>query len=389
MHHPLSRPLQWGEHLVSNLKSCHNIADMRAYARRRLPRPVFDFLDGGAEAETTERRNTAAFDELGLVPRYLVDVSAVSTVCSVFGQTLAWPLICAPTGMSGIFHPEGELAVARAAAALGTLYGVATGSSYTLESVAAASAAPKFFLLYPYTDRGLMMELIDRAKAAGYTALCLMVDVPVIGKRERDLRSGFSDWPRWRMKTALSVLAHPRWAIARLRRGPLQLANLTGALQQGLPPPLDATMTWKCLDAIMSRWGGMVALKGVLSVEDARLAAEAGVRAILVSNHGGRQLDGAVSPVDVLPEIVEAVGDRLEVILDGGIRRGVHMLKALALGAKACSIGRPYLYGLAAGGEAGVTRCLSILRREFEMAMQLSGCARIDSIDERLIRRLN
>jgi L-lactate dehydrogenase (cytochrome) len=371
-------------------ESCHSILDLRALAQRRLPDPVFQFLDGAAETETTAQRNTAAFDEEKLVPRCLVDVASVRTATRVLGQEVAWPVLCSPTGASRLFHCEGELAVARAAAATGTLYCLSTGSTYALEAVAAASAGPKAFQLYIYRDREITWELIERCRRAKYPALCVTVDVPVIGKRERDLRSGFGMQPRWSFQSLLAFARHPGWAIRRVGGRALTLANFTdrpGGGQISSRGQLDPAVTWQDLRQIADLWKGPLALKGVMSADDARSAADAGVSAVIVSNHGGRQLDGAAAPIEVLPEIVRAVGDRVEVILDGGVRRGVHVLKALARGAKACSIGRPYLYGLSAGGEAGVAKALQILRSELVLAMQLAGCAGLDSIDETLLRR--
>jgi L-lactate dehydrogenase (cytochrome) len=369
------------------LNDCYNILDLRELAQRRLPSPVFHFLEGAAETEMTARRNTVAFDDVQLIPRCLVDVATVTTATRILGQDLEWPVFCSPTGASRIFHPDGELAVARAAASAGTLYGVAAGSTYSLEEIAAASEGPKMFLLYPYKDREITWELIGRAKRAGYPALCLMVDVPAMGKRERDLRSGFGTWSKASWRRFTSAARHPAWAMGQLRRGPITLANFTRrAAGAGAVNQLDPSISWKDLGEIADRWGGPFALKGVMSAQDARRAADAGITAIIVSNHGGRQLDGAAASIEVLPEIVQAVGQRMEVILDGGIRRGVHVLKALALGANACSIGRPYLYGLSVAGEAGVAKALSILRAELELAMKLSGCADLKSIGATHVR---
>lgn len=369
-----------------SLKNCFSILDLREVARRRLPSPIFHMLEGGAEDERTLQRNTAAFDEIKLIPKCLVDVSAAKTATRILGQDLAWPMLCAPTGASRLFHTEGERAVARAAAASGALYCLSNGSTVTLEDVAAASAAPKVFQLYIRKDRNITQQLIERCKQAKYAALCLTVDVPVVGKRERDLRSGFGTRPNWTLGSLLSFARHPGWVVQRIGQGALRLANV-GTRAVGARAELDASVTWKDVREIADLWGGPFALKGVMSAEDARRAADVGVTAVIVSNHGGRQLDGAATPVEVLPEIARAVGDRVEVILDGGIRRGVHVLKALALGAKACSIGRPYLYGLTAGGEAGVAKALDILRAELVLAMQLSGCGDLKSIDATLVRR--
>ncbi len=370
------------------LNRCHSILDLRERAKRRLPSPIFDFLDGGAETETTMRRNTAAFDEENLIPRCLIDVASLNMSTQILGQNIEWPVFCGPTGTSRLFHPEGELAAARAAASAGTLYSLSTGSTYSIEDVAHASNGPKMFQVYVYKDRDITRELIERCKRSRYSALCLTVDVPVIGKRERDLRSGFGMSPKWSLNSLVSFAGHPAWVAGRIRQGALSMANFADRPERSWSiEHLDASITWKDVREIIDQWGGPFALKGVMSVEDARHAADVGVTAVIVSNHGGRQLDGAAAPIEVLPEIAGAVGDRMEVILDGGIRRGVHVLKALALGAKACSIGRPYLYGLSAGGEAGVAKALDILRTELTLAMKLSGCADIRSIDKTLIRR--
>lgn len=366
-----------------SLASCHNILDLRDRAKRRLPNPVFHFLDGAAETELTAARNTAAFEDQKLLPKCLVDVESVKTSTRILGQDVDWPLICSPTGISRLFHPEGELAVARAASEAGIFYSLASGSTYSVEQVAAASSGPKMFQLYIYKDRDITMELIERCKRAQFAALCLTVDVPVIGKRERDLRLGFSARPRWSVRNVASFARCPAWVVGYLRKGPIALANFSA--RGGQRGELDPSVTWKDLRNIVEWWGGPFALKGVMSTEDARRAADEGVTAIIVSNHGGRQLDGAAATIEALPKVARAVGDRVEVILDGGIRRGVHVLKALALGAKACSVGRPYLYGLAAGGEAGVSKALEILRSELLLSMRLSGCTDVRAIDGNII----
>jgi L-lactate dehydrogenase (cytochrome) len=375
------------------LGRCYNISDLRALARRRLPGPVFDFLDGGAEDESTLRWNTEAFDRLRLAPNCLADSTALDTRTRVLGREIAWPLICSPTGASRLFHPQGELAVARAAAAQGVFYTLSTAATYSLEAVAQAARGPKMFQIYVNKDRGVTRRQIERCKAAGYDALCLAADVPVVGKRERDLRSGFTIPPTLTLRSFAGFAAHPAWAWGQLSQGPLTYANLEPqrnergfvARSKRLNAGLDPSVTWKDLGELIDLWGGPFALKGVLSCDDAQRAADAGVSALILSNHGGRQLDGAAAPIEVLPRIAEAVGDRIEIIVEGGVRRGVHLLKALALGAKACAVGRPYLYGLSAGGEAGVARALEILRGEFETAAKLCGCVDMDSIDPRLI----
>jgi L-lactate dehydrogenase (cytochrome) len=379
------------------LASCHNLADLRRLAAKRLPAPIFHYMDGGAEDEWSLRHNTDAFNQFELVPRYLVDVSKIDTSTTVLGQQIAWPLICAPTGLSRMFHDQGERAVARAAASAGIIYSLACLSAVSIEDVAAAADGPKMFQLYVLRDRELNRELIRRAKDAGYVALCITVDTPVPGNRERDLRTGMTIPPALTLMSFLDIARHPRWAWSQLRGEPLVMANVVHKIAEGstristlvkyVHSQFDPTITWKDAAWMIEQFGGPVAIKGILDPADARRAAEIGASAVIVSNHGGRQLDGVPAPIEVLPQIVEAVGDRAEVILDSGVRRGVHVLKALALGAKACMCGRPYLYGLAAGGERGVARALGILRSEIERDMALMGCCSVSELDAGRIRR--
>ena len=377
------------------LSECHNIMDLRALAGRRLPSPIFHYLDGAADDEVTARDNTAAFEREKLIPRYLIDVAKVSTITRILGQEVAWPVFCSPTGSSRFYHPEGELAVARAAAKAGTFYSLSTMSSHSLEDVAAASSGPKMFQLYVFKDRGVTREMIDRCKQAGFQALCLTIDVPVRGKRERELRSGMGVPMKLSARSVASFALRPRWVAGWLNKGPLSLPNFAArAGSDRLVPQtrfvaeqLDPSVAWDDVGEMIERWGGPFAIKGILSAPDAKRAQTVGATAVIVSNHGGRQLDGVPATIEALPDIVDAVADKLEVILDGGVRRGTHVLKALALGAKACTVGRPYLYGLAAGGEAGVAKALNILRTELVRAMQLTGCTSIRTIDRALVRR--
>jgi L-lactate dehydrogenase (cytochrome) len=377
------------------LADCYNISDLRDLASRRLPSPIFHYLDGGSETEFTARRNTLAFDDVALIPRCLIDVSRVNTACRILGQDVEWPVFCSPTGASRFYHADGELAVSRAAARSGTLYGLSTVSTHSLEDVAATGSGPKLFQLYIFKDRDMTRDLIERCKRAGYKALCLTVDAAVVGKRERDLRTGFGVPIRPSLKMALSFARHARWLWGRLRAGPLSLPGLAArigstslvAQTKYISEQLDAMVTWKDVREMVELWGGPFAIKGVMAADDARRAVDVGASAIIVSNHGGRQLDGAAAPIEVLPGIARTVGGEIEVILDGGVRRGVHVLKALALGAKACSVGRAYLYGLGADGEAGVLRALEILRSELITAMQLSGCIDVRQVDAGLVGR--
>ncbi len=363
------------------LQHCHNIADLRELARRRLPSPLLEFIDGGADDELTARRNTSAFEDYELVPRVLVDVSRIDSATRLLGQRIGFPVILAPTGGTRLFHRAGEPAVARASARAGTIYSLATFSTTSLEEVAQASSGPKMFQLYAFQDMDLNKELLERCADAGYVALCLTVDCPVAGNRERDLRTGLARRPRRLSPRALlSVLSKPAWACRYLTDSSTTApANFRG-LAARAAAQLNPCFTWEAAAALMRDWDGPFAIKGILSPEDAQRAADIGATAVIVSNHGGRQLDGAIPALHALPGIVEAVGDRIEVILDGGVRRGTHVLMALALGAKACMIGRPYLYGLAAAGEAGVDKALQILRDEIVRGTALLGCTSIDAI---------
>jgi L-lactate dehydrogenase (cytochrome) len=362
-----------------------------------LPRPIFDYMDGAAETESTARRNRDQFDAAPIIPKCLVDVATVKTCTPVLGVNLEWPLICAPTGASRFYHPDGELAVARAAAKAGIMYCASTMSTHSLEAIVAASAGPKMFQLYIFKDRGVTRALIERAKAAGYDALCLTVDAAVRGKRERELRSGMGVPLALRPEGFASFALHPRWLVGQAQKGAWSMPNFVEATGSNdivdhtrfVGGQLDASVSWNDVGALMEAWGKPFAIKGVMSVEDARRAADLGVSAIIISNHGGRQLDGAAATIEVLSETAAAVGDRVDIIVDGGIRRGVHILKALALGAKACAVGRPYLYGLAAGGEAGVARALEILRTEFTTGMKLAGCVDARTVSADVVRQFS
>ena len=377
------------------LADCHDIADLRRLARRRLPAAVFHFADGGAEDEATLRRNTRAFDALPLTPRYLVDVGAIDTSTEALGLRLDWPVMLAPTGLSRVFHRDGELGAARAAARAGALYTLSSGASTRLEDVAAASDGPVMFQIYCYRDRGLTAEFIDRCKAARYHALCLTIDVPVPGYRQRDLYTGASLPPRPSLGGVFDALRRPAWLRGYLAGPPIRIENVAHRLSAADRSPrsvmryvteqFDPAIDWRDAAWMIERWGGPFVIKGVLSVADARRAADIGASAISVSNHGGRQLDGAPAAIERLGPVVDAVGDRIEVLLDGGVRRGRHVVAALALGAKAVLIGRPYIWGLAAGGEAGVDRALRLLREETIRCMALTGRRRVADIDRTLL----
>lgn len=376
------------------LADCHNIADLRALAKRKLPATIFPHLVGAAEDEETARRNIEAFDGYRILPKCLVDVASVSTATRVLGRDISWPVYCSPTGASRGFHPEGELAVARAAARSGTLYGLSTMANHSLEDVAAATPGPKIYQMFIFRNREITHALIDRAKRAGYKALCLTVDSPLRGNCEQEARSGMLH--RYSPRGLLSFITHPGWLLGQLRKGPLfvpAMADVTGirdffSNSATLGEQLDPAVSWKDVREFVELWGGPFAIKGILRADDATRAIDVGATAVIVSNHGGRQLDGAAASVEALPQIAKSAGGKVEIILDGGIRRGVHVLKALALGATACSIGRAYLFGLAAGGEAGVRKALDILRSEFVRAMQLAGCTDARNIDPDIIRQI-
>lgn len=365
------------------LTDCHNIDDFRLLAKKRLPWPVFDYIDGGADDEITKARNTAAFADCDLVPDVLAGVAEIDTSITVLGRKSALPLILSPTALQRVFHWQGERAVARAAEKFGLWCGISSLSTVSVEEIGALIKTPKLFQFYYHKDRGLNREMIQRCQGAGFDAIALTVDTIVSGKRERCARSGFTSPPKLTPASALSYAIKPRWALDYLLREKFRLPHLDGHVVEGTGEAmsiagyfnsmLDPTMDWKAAEGIRDQWGGKFALKGVMSVADARRAVDMGCDAIMISNHGGRQLDGSRAPFDQLPEIVDAVGGRIEIICDGGVRRGTHVLKTLAAGADCASGGRLYLYALAAAGQAGVERALGLLKDEIERGMRLMG----------------
>lgn len=378
------------------IDKCNNLMDFRSIAAKRLPTPVFNYLDGGADDEVSLRRNTVAFDDYELMPSQLHDVSNIELRSSLFGEDIDWPVMISPTGASKLFHADGEPAVARAASKFGMFYSLSTLGTTKIEDLATASDGPKLYQLYMFKDRGLTEEWITRCKEAGYKALALTVDVTAGGNRERDLVHGFAAPPRSRLRQVLSFARHPGWLYRALLRKDLDMVNITSselaaaALQTGIrtfiADELERSLTWKDVEWLADRWGGPLAIKGVQSVADCRIAADSGASAVMLSNHGGRQLDSSPAPVDCIADVADALRDRLEIICDGGIRRGSHVVKALALGANACSIGRGYVYALAAGGQPGVERALTLLRAEIERTMALVGCSNISDLDDRYLR---
>ena len=378
------------------LKRCYNLEDLRKVARKRLPSPMYHYLRGGADDERSLHNNTAAFDNYELLPRYLVNVEKVDASVTVLGQELEWPLFCSPTGMSQIFHHEGEVGAVRAAHRSGTMYTLSTLGSTSIEEVAAASDGPRMFQIYVLKDPGLNREFIERCKEANYSALCLTVDVPVGGNRERDYYTGMTVPPKLTLMSRLDVARHLTWSYHYVRSGAAVMANFAHRIKDSDDTNLmgyvgrqfDNTVNWDDAARMIEQWGGPFAIKGVMCAEDARRSVEAGASAVMLSNHGGRQLDSVPAPVDLVREVRDTIGGDAEVIVDGGVRRGTHVLKALALGATACSTGRGYLYGLGAGGEAGVDRSLQILREEVERDLALLGCVRARDLDQRFVREV-
>jgi L-lactate dehydrogenase (cytochrome) len=379
----------------ARLRRCASIDDLRRVARRRLPRGVFDYIDGGAEDERSLAGNTAAFAAIAFRPRVLRDVSTVDPSTTILGRRVPLPIALAPTGFTRIADPEGELAVARAAARAGWPYTLSTLATRSIEEVAAVSDGPKWFQVYVWRDRGLVKEMVQRAATNGYQALMLTVDTAVFGRRERDLRRGFTLPPTIGPSTLLDGMLHPAWVWDFLRAEPIRFANVTGrhvgdgatavSLAAYTTEQFDPRVTWADIDWLRSAWDGPIIVKGIQSVEDARIAADAGVDAIVLSNHGGRQLDGSPSPVTLVAPAADAVGDRIEVWCDGGIRRGADVVKAVALGARAVLVGRPYLYGLAAGGERGVAHVLASFDAGVRTTMALLGVARVDDLDRTVV----
>ena len=365
------------------LDQCHNIDDFRRLAKARLPGPVFHYIDGAADDEVTRRRNTAAYESCDLVPNVLAGVEQIDTRVTVMGKQIAMPLFLSPTALQRLFHWRGERAVAAAAEKFDTWFGISSLATVSIEEIGRTIASPKLFQFYVHKDKGLNAAMIAACKAAKFDAIALTVDTIVGGNRERCLRTGFTSPPRITPASALSFAMHPRWTLDYLLREPFELSNLKDHLDEGsrksmsvgeyFTNMLDQSLDWKTAEAIRADWGGQFCLKGIMSVEDARRAVDIGATAIMVSNHGGRQLDGSRAPFDQLAEIVDAVGDRIDVICDGGITRGSHVLKALSVGAKACSGGRLYLYALAAAGQAGVERALGNLQAEIVRDMKLMG----------------
>ncbi|MFZ2079193.1 MAG: alpha-hydroxy acid oxidase [Xanthobacteraceae bacterium] len=377
------------------LRHCHNFHDFRELARRRLPGPIFDYIDGGADEEATLRQNTASFERCDLVPNVLRGVGNLDISVSVMGQKLAMPVYCSPTALQRLFHHQGERVVAAAAAKFGTMFGVSSLGTVSLEELRKAHDAPQVYQFYFHKDRALNRAMIQRAKEAGVNVMMLTVDSITGGNRERDLRTGFSIPFRLTLGGMLQFAIKPMWAINYLAHERFSLPQLDkhvdmsgGAMSIGryFTEMLDPSMNWNDVAEMVRVWNGQFCLKGIMSVADAKRAVDIGCTGIILSNHGGRQLDGSRAAFDQLAEIVDAVGDRIDVMMDGGVQRGSHVLKALSLGAKAVGVGRFYLFPLSAAGQAGVERALSLMRAEIERDMKLMGCASISQLSRANLR---
>ena len=378
------------------LRKMVSIEECRRIAKRRLPRGVFDYIDGAAEDERSLAKNSASFSRIEFRPRVLRDVSSLDPTTTLFGRTMAMPMIVAPTGYTRIAHSQGELAVARAAARAGLPYSLSTMGTRSIEEVAAVSDGDKWFQVYTWRDRGLVADLVGRAKAAGYTTLWLTVDTAVLGRRERDVRRGFALPPKIGLETIIDGAIHPGWTWDFLRNDPIMFANVVGhgdqedgknpiSLAAHVNSQFDQALSWADIDWLRTMWDGPIVLKGIQTVADAKQAVALGVEGIGLSNHGGRQLDDAPVPVELVEPVRQEIGDQAVIICDGGVRRGSDVFKAIALGADAVSIGRAYLYGLGAAGERGVDHVLEFFQDGFERTMALTGCCSVADIDRDLV----
>lgn len=377
------------------VSDCYNFHDFRRLAKKRLPGPIFNYIDGAADDEVTYRRNTAAFEDCDLLPSVLNGVSDVDMSVTVMGQKLAMPVYCSPTALQRLFHHEGERAVAHAANRFGTMFGVSSLGTISLEEARRISSAPQVYQFYFHKDRGLNRDMMARAKQAGVEVMMLTVDSITGGNRERDQRTGFAIPFRLNLAGMAQFAVKPGWVLNYFTHEKFRLPQLESHVDMGsgtmsisryFTEMLDPAMNWDDVAEMVKEWGGHFCLKGIMTVEDARRAVDIGCTGIVLSNHGGRQLDGSRSGFDQLAEIVDAVGDRIDVMMDGGIQRGTHVLKALSLGAKAVGVGRYYLFPLAAAGRAGVERSLSLMKTEIERGMKLMGCATVDHLSTSNLR---
>jgi L-lactate dehydrogenase (cytochrome) len=382
--------------MFNSINNCHNFEDFRNLAKKRLPSPVFHYIDGAADDEVTYRRNTEAYENCDLVPNVLTGIKDIDMSTTVMGQKIDMPIYCAPTALQRLFHPDGEIGVGLAAEKFGTMFGVSSLGTASIQEISKLISTPKLFQLYVHKDEGLNNYLIDQCKEHNFDTMAITVDSSVGGNRERDLYTGFTIPLNLSLKSIMSFATHPAWAFNYFTKPRWELSNLNKHVTEGtnlmtsvgdyFTKMLDRSLSWKKVEDINKKWGKPLAIKGIMSVEDAKKAVDVGASAIMISNHGGRQLDGSRSPFDQLEEIVNAVGDKIDVICEGGIKRGTHILKALSLGAKACSGGRMYLYALAAGGQKGVEIALSNLKKEIERDMILMGVSSIKELSKNNLR---
>ena len=374
-----------------SLKKCYNFEDFRILAKKKLPAPIFHYIDGGSDDESTLKRNTESFNDCDLVPNILASVGKPDLSTNIFGRRIDMPIFLSPCAMQRLYHHDGDKASAKAASKFGTFYSMSTMANNTIEEISNLSSGPKLFQLYVHKDKSITDDLIDRCRRSNFDGMCLTVDTLVAGNRERDHKTGFTTPPRLTLKSLLSFAMHPTWVFNYLTHEKFKLANVAKKTDKGtniaksvidyINEQYDPAMNWKDAEYCVKKWNGPFALKGVMSVEDAKKAIDIGCTAIMISNHGGRQLDGSRSPFDQIKAISDAVGDKIEIILDGGVRRGTHVLKALAAGAKACSFGKMFLFSLAAGGQRGVEHLLRTMHDEINRNMVLMGCKNLKELN--------
>ena len=374
-----------------SLKKCYNFEDFRILAKKKLPAPIFHYIDGGSDDECTLKRNTESFNDCDLVPNILASVGKPDLSTNILGRKIDMPIFLSPCAMQRLYHHDGDKASAKAASKFGTFYSMSTMANNTIEEISNLSSGPKLFQLYVHKDKSITDDLIDRCRRSNFDGMCLTVDTLVAGNRERDHRTGFTTPPRLTLKSLLSFAMHPTWVFNYLTHEKFKLANVAKKTDKGtniaksvidyINEQYDPAMNWKDAEYCVKKWNGPFALKGVMSVEDAKKAIDIGCTAIMISNHGGRQLDGSRSPFDQIKAISDAVGDKIEIILDGGVRRGTHVLKALAAGAKACSFGKMFLFSLAAGGQRGVEHLLRTMHDEINRNLVLMGCKNLKELN--------
>ncbi len=374
-----------------SIKDCYNFNDFRKLAKKKLPKPIFYYIDGGSDDEITLKRNTKAFNDCDLIPNILSSVGKPDLSTTIFGKKINMPIFLSPCAMQRLYHPKGDIASAQAAEKFGTFYSMSTMANSTIEEISNISSGPKLFQLYVHKDKSITDDLIDRCKRSNFDAMCLTVDTLVAGNREKDHRTGFTTPPKLTINSLLSFALRPNWVFNYITGKKFELSNvskktdkgtsITKSVIQYINEQYDPKMGWSDAEYCVKKWDKPFALKGVMSVEDAKRAIDIGCTAIMISNHGGRQLDGSRSPFDQVKAISDAVGDKVEIILDGGVRRGSHVLKALAAGAKACSFGKMFLFSLAAGGQQGVEHLLQNMHDEIFRNMILMGCKNLEELN--------